>query len=45
MHCTIFVLYYRKCSLELNVKDIGNLCDSSRFHSMGFLETPFIKIF
>ena len=23
---------------------IGNLCDSGRFHSMGFLETPFIKI-
>ena len=26
---------------------IGNLCDSTdsgRFHSMGFLETPFIKI-
>ena len=23
---------------------IGNQCDSGRFHSMGFLETPFIKI-
>ena len=24
---------------------IGNLCDSGRFHSMGFLEKLFIKIF
>ena len=23
---------------------IGNLCDGGRFHSMGFLETPFITI-
>ena len=23
---------------------IGYLCDSGRFHSMSFLETPFIKI-
>ena len=24
---------------------IGNLCDSGRFQSMGFLETPFIIFF
>ena len=23
---------------------IGNLCNSCRFHSMGFFDTPFIKI-